>query len=128
MAASEHTVPIALASQLVRLVKRWNVRAEDLLSEVGLTEKALEDPLVRLPVATMCSLLERARTLTAEPGLGYYLGVQTRATLYGYLGFAMMSASTVGEALNIVVQFAPIFSTALAVDVRVDGRKKRVIN
>jgi AraC-like DNA-binding protein len=126
-ASSEHTVPIALASQLVRLVKRWNVRADDVLSEVGLTEAVLEDPLVRLPVATMCSLLERARTLTGEPGLGYYLGVQTRATLYGYLGFALLSASTVGEALKLVLQFAPIFSTALAVDVRVEGRVASIV-
>jgi len=117
-----HSVPIALVSQLVNMAKRWHVPAADLLSCVGLHEKALEDPLERVPVATMCELLARARTLTGEPGLGYYLGLQTRATLYGYLGFATLSAATVGDALKLVLEFAPIFSTALAMSLRVEGR------
>ena len=117
-----HSVPIALVSQLVQLAKRWNVPAADLLSGVGLSERVLEDPLERVPVATMCALLDRARTLTGEPGLGYYLGLQTRATLYGYLGFASLSAATVGDALKIVLEFAPVFSTVLAMSLRVENR------
>jgi AraC-like DNA-binding protein len=122
MSASEHTVPIALVSQLVNLVKRWDIRPAELLSAGRMTEKALDDPSARVPVPTMCALLERARTLTEEPGLGYFLGLQTRVTLYGYLGFAMLSASTIGDALKVCLQFAPIFSTALAIDLRVEGR------
>jgi AraC-like DNA-binding protein len=118
----QHTVPIALASQLVRLVNRWNVRTEDLLRGVDLGGKSIDDPGERLPVATMCELLERARDLTGEPGLGYYLGLQTRATLYGYLGFAALSAATAGNALALAAKYAPIFSTAIAIDLRVDGQ------
>jgi AraC-like DNA-binding protein len=116
-----HTVPISLVSQLVQLVKRWHVPADEILSSVELSAKTLEDPSERLPVATMCSLLERARDLTGEPGLGYFLGLQTRATLYGYLGFAALSASSVRDALGLAVQFAPTFSTALTIDLRVEG-------
>src|SRR5579864_5860696 len=71
-----HTVPVTLALQLVELVKRWHVPAEELLSGVPLSQRTLEDPLERFPVTTMCDLLERARLLTGEPGLGYYLGLQ----------------------------------------------------
>jgi AraC-like DNA-binding protein len=117
-----HTVPIGLVSQLTQLVKRWDVSPSRLMAAVGLEERILEDPFLRIPVSTMCALLEQARTMTGEPGLGYYLGLHTRATLYGYLGFAMLSASTVGDALNLALQFAPIFSTALAVDLRIEGR------
>jgi AraC-like DNA-binding protein len=113
---------MGLVSQLTQLVKRWNVRPSQLMAAVGLEERILEDPFLRVPVSTMCALLEQARSMTGEPGLGYYLGLQTRATLYGYLGFAGLSASTVGDALNLAVQFAPIFSTALALDLRVEGQ------
>jgi AraC-like DNA-binding protein len=106
----------------MRLVKRWNVPAEDLLCGVELGGKNLEDPRERLSVATMCQLLERARGLTREPGLGYYLGLQTRATLYGYLGFAALSAATAGDALALVVKYAPTFSTVLTIGVSVDER------
>jgi len=59
MSASEHTVPIALVSQLVNLVKRWDIRPAELLSAGRMTEKALDDPIARVPVPTMCALLER---------------------------------------------------------------------
>jgi AraC-like DNA-binding protein len=120
--AQLHTVPISLLAQLVELVKRWHVPADELLSQVGLSEKVLVDPLGRVPVATMCDLLERARVMTGEPGLGYYLGLQKRVSVYGYLGFAALSASSVREALALAVQFAPLFSTALTLDLSIEGR------
>jgi AraC-like DNA-binding protein len=116
-----HTMPITFALQIVELVKRWHVPAEELLSGTGLKEEALEDVLQRVPVATMCGLLGRARLLTGEPGLGYYLGLQKRASVYGHLGFAALSASSVREVLDLVVQFAPMFSTALKMHVKIEG-------
>jgi AraC-like DNA-binding protein len=111
-----------LVSQVVQLARRWRIGATDLLSAVGLDEQILQEPGQRIPLSTMCRLLERARTLTGEPGLGYFLGLQTRATLYGYLGFAFLSASRVGDALKLALEFAPLFSTALAMDLHVEGR------
>jgi len=116
-----HTVPFYLVSQLVELVGRWHIPADELLSGAGLTTESLEDPLARLPVATMGHLLERARQLTGEAGLGYYSGLHKRATGYGTLGFAASSAPSVLEALKVAVKFAPVFSTAVSLDLRVDG-------
>jgi AraC-like DNA-binding protein len=117
-----HTVPLYLVSQLVELVERWRVPGDELLTETGMTKKDLEDPLARFPVARMCDLLERARLLTAEPGIGYYSGLQKRVSAYGTVGFAALSASSVREALELAVKFAPVFSTALSLDLRVDGK------
>lgn len=116
-----HTVPVALALQLVELLKRWHIPEHELLSDVGLRPDALKDPLARLPSATMGGLLDRARLLTGEPGLGYYLGLQKRVSLYGYLGFAALSAPSLRQALEIAVKYAPIFSTAIAIDLRASG-------
>jgi AraC-like DNA-binding protein len=116
-----HTVPAYLMSHLVELVERWHIPGEELLSGVGLTKRGIEDPLARFPMAKMCELLARARLLTGEPGLGYYDGLQKRASTYGTLGFAASSASSVREALQIAVKFAPVFSTTLSLDLRVDG-------
>jgi AraC-like DNA-binding protein len=122
MSSAEHTVPIALVWQLLQVVRRWNVSGADLLAQVGWTEAALEDPLGRVPVPIMCSLLDAARAMTGEPGLGYYLGHTARATHGGYLGFASLSALTIGDAIRVMCQFAPLFSTALEVQLRVEGR------
>jgi AraC-like DNA-binding protein len=116
-----HTVPLLLVSRLVEVVARWHISAADVLSETGLTASALEDPLGRFPVAKMCALLVRARLLTGEPGLGYYDGLQSRASGYGTLGLAVQSASSVRQVLEIAEKFAPLFSTALSLKVQHEG-------
>ena len=59
-----------------------------------------------MSIATVEKLTERARALTGEPALALYLGLSMRASAHGYLGFAAMSAATVGEALELAARFA----------------------
>ena len=116
-----YSVPAAYAEQLVRLVARWKVEPDDLLAGLGLTEGAVQEPHRRLSLPTYCALIERARSLTGEPGLGFYLGLQKRASAYGYLGFAAMSASSVGEALELVTRLSPMLTTSVSLRLRVEG-------
>ncbi len=117
----QHSVPAGYADQLVQLVRRWNVTADEMLSPVGLSETAVQDPHGRLPVEMFGTLLERARSLTGEPGLGFYLGLQKRVSMYGYLGFAAMSAGSLGEALEIFVRFTPTLTTSISLRLHVEG-------
>ena len=117
----QHSVPAGYADQLVQLVRRWNVTAEEMLSAVGLSETAVQDPHGRLPVETFGALLERARMLTGEPGLGFYMGLQKRISMYGYLGFAAMSAGSLREALEIFVRFTPTLTTSISLRLHVEG-------
>lgn len=55
--------------QLLALVQRWGVTAQELLRGMALDEAALEAPGTRLSVEQLCMLSERARTLTKEPGI-----------------------------------------------------------
>ena len=120
--AEGHTVPASYGEQVVQLVARWGITPEALLSEVGLTEASLRDPVGRLSMSSWAALLERARTLTGEPGLGFYLGLQKRISGYGYLGFAAMTASSLGEALELVTRFSPTITTSVSFRLRVEGR------
>jgi AraC-like DNA-binding protein len=123
----EHTLPAAQALYLTELVKRWNVGAGDLLEGSGLSPEKLSDVSARISIPTAVMLAERARTLTGEPVLGYYLGLQMRLSMHGYLGFAAWSAPTVRAATDLMVQFLPIVTTAIGMRVRVDGRDGSII-
>jgi AraC-like DNA-binding protein len=125
--SSQHFFRIAHALHLMEVVKRWNVSGDDLLDGTGLTREALAEPRMQLPVPTMVSLLERARRLTGEPALGLYTGLHTRATLYGHLGFAVMSAGTIREAIDVSLRFGPIVTTALTVRFREEKRVASLI-
>jgi len=116
-----HTLPATQVLSLIELLKRWNVRASELLAPFGLEEAALEEPNARLPTELMREILERARSLTGEPGLGFYLGLQKRVSFYGFVGYAAMSASTLREALELAVRFTPLVTTALSLRLQQHG-------
>jgi AraC-like DNA-binding protein len=110
---SEHTFPASHALQLMALVERFGVRGADLLEGTGLSANTLDDPHARISSSTLIDLSERARRLTGEPGIGLYLGQHKRLTMYGFLGFAVMHASTLREALELFVRYSATVSTAL---------------
>jgi len=97
------------------------VSPEELLEGLDIPSETLGDALGRVPLSGYLAVLERARARTGEPGLGFCLGLQARVSAFGHLGFAAMSASTVREAIDIAVQFAPIISTAMNLRLRVES-------
>ncbi|HEX4446514.1 MAG TPA: AraC family transcriptional regulator [Polyangiaceae bacterium] len=127
MTTDEHSLPAAHILYLVELVKRWHVPSDALLTDSGLDEKRLRDPRFRVGIGAVVQVLERARALTGEPALGLYLGLQMHVSAHGYLGYAALSASTMREALDLGIRFAPIVTTALSMRLRVDGREASLI-
>ena len=110
----EPHVAAVQALHLVELVQRWGVTSSQLLRGLDLDERELRDPSKKLGVSVLVPLVERARALTGEPGLGLYFGLRMQVASHGYLGFATMTASTVGEALDLATRFAPVITTALS--------------
>jgi len=127
MVREMHSLAAVHALHLVEVVKRWDVSAQKLLGPFGLTDEALADPGARLPLETVVQLIDRARTLTGEPGLGFHLGLQMTISSHGYLGFAAMSAPTVRDALALAERYAPTRTSALALAVHVEGDVGRLV-
>jgi AraC-like DNA-binding protein len=119
--------PVANALHILSLVERFGVGRRDLLAGADIPGELLGAPNARLPVSAMTRLLERARVLTRQPALGLHIGLDIRPTVYGNLGFALMSASSVREAIEVAVRFGPIITTALRLRLRVEGRTASVI-
>lgn len=111
---AEPTLPAVHVHYLSELVARWNVEPQELVAGLDVDLAALADPAARLPLSRVEALIERARTLTREPGLGFYLGLKMRISAHGYLGFAAMSAGTLREAVELAARYAPTRTTALA--------------
>jgi len=128
-ALAEHTVPAVHVLQIVEAVRRWNVAPAALLAATGLAETDLTSPVVRLPVSTVVRIAERARVLSGEPGIGFHVGMQARVTAHGYLGLAMLTASTLREAVEFGVRFFPTRTSAVALRLDpLEGRPAIVID
>jgi AraC-like DNA-binding protein len=124
---SQHSFRVAHVLHLIEVVKRWQICAPDLLAGTGVTDETLSEPRALLPVPTMVALLERARRLSGESAIGLHIGLHTRATLYGNLGFALMSAPTIRDAIDLSLRYGPIITTALSVRLRVERREAALI-
>jgi AraC-like DNA-binding protein len=127
MLRDEHSLPAVYALYLADLVKRWQIATDALLAGSGLDETMLVEPTKRITVRTCVRLLERARTLSGTPAIGFFLGLQMHISAHGFLGFAALSASNVREALELSIRFMPIVTTALGLRLRVDGREASLI-
>jgi AraC-like DNA-binding protein len=117
---STHSFPGTHVLQLASCVARFGVGIDKLLQGSRYTEASLADPGTRVGVDDLVALTERARMLSAEPGLGFYLGLQRRLSMYGYVGFAAMNAATLKEALELSVRFTHVVTTALSLELMVE--------
>jgi AraC-like DNA-binding protein len=121
------SVPAVQALHLAELVRRWGVLPATLFRGIAVEERELTDPSKRLPVDVLVQLVERARALTGEPGLGVYFGLRMQAASHGYLGFAAMTASTLGEALDLATRFAPMLTNAFTLSFERSGSSASLI-
>ncbi len=119
--AERHSVAAALLFPLLEVVRHMGVPAEDVFAPLGLRGFDAAEPYARIPYDLHLAIIARARALTEEPAIGILWGLQMRATVFGHLGFATMSAATLRDALDIAVRFAPLMSTAEGLRLQVDG-------
>jgi AraC-like DNA-binding protein len=119
--SSPHTFPGSQVLQLADVLAYWDIDIEELLAGTRLTARELEEPQARIPIDDFNQIVARARKLTGEPALGIFIGLRRRVTMYGYLGFAALSASSLREALELAVRFSPTISTAVKLSLHVEG-------
>lgn len=115
------------ALQITDLVARWGVRPEALFEGLGVDPSRFTEPGERVPLGVVSRVAERAIALTKEPGLGVYLGLSMKVSSHGWVGFAAMASSTVRDALELAVRFAPTRSDALALHVREQGSEASIV-
>jgi AraC-like DNA-binding protein len=115
------TLPAAYARELIALSERFGVTPEALLQDSGYGPSELENPALRIPMRNVAQLAKRAVQLTQEPGLPFYLGLQMRLSLHGFLGFAAMTAGNLGEAIALAQRFGGTRTTAVSVRLDVEG-------
>lgn len=113
--------PGVYAGHLVDVAARFGVEADELLEPFDFTLEDLRDASTRLEVQQVVELAERARALTGEPGLGVYLGLAMRASWHGYLGFAVLTARDIGDALKLGERFFPTRTDTLSYRVSLTG-------
>jgi AraC-like DNA-binding protein len=120
-------LPASHVLQFVELLKRWGVSAQELFEGTRLCCEDLLDSQANVAFPTIEALVERARTLTREPALGIYIGLNMSLTVHGFLGFAAMCAPTLGESIALAAKYGRIRTTALSLRLEVAHRTAALV-
>ncbi len=114
-------LPANYVLQIVDLLAPMGVPAAALFPAAGVSREQLAAPNARVPLTVANDMLRRAIEISGQPALGVLAGLQMKISHHGYIGFAAMTAKTLGEALRIAERFAPLRTTAVELQLMVEG-------
>ncbi|WP_375738897.1 AraC family transcriptional regulator [Pseudomonas boanensis] len=110
-----------MSALTVALLREQGIAACDVLAGSGISEQDLAE-LQRLVNPEQEQLVfANAVRLAPKPALGLVLGLRTRISAYGLLGYAMLSAPTLGEALRIGLSYPVLLGTYFRLTLEPDG-------
>ncbi|MEL0029195.1 MAG: AraC family transcriptional regulator, partial [Perlucidibaca sp.] len=75
------------------------------LDGTGLDAAALDQPGRQVPLTVCLRLFSNLMALDPEPGLGIAFGRQLDIRSHGFLGYAILSSRTIGEALDLCIRY-----------------------
>ena len=115
--------PLLVATSYVQLYLRASAHpAAALLAGTGLNEEALR-ATGHIDHAVMARLYRNVERLGAEPGWAARTGSLLNISTHGPLGFAALSAPTLGAALTVMAELHGCRVTTLRVSERIDGQR-----
>lgn len=107
-ARPDNGIPGVYGLLLLEVVSRFGISEQTLFSPFGLTSEQLANPNFRYSPEQASALLKHALELTGEPSLGYHMGTQMRISIHGFIGYAIMTASSIAEALMLASRFIQV--------------------
>ena len=94
------------------LVDNQQVSLARLLDGLNLPPDLLDQPGLRLTLDQEMSLYTRVAACNRDAMLGFRVGARLSAANYGILGYAVLGAASVDDALTLMTEFAPLISWA----------------
>ena len=98
-------VPGVYGLLLLDVVSRWGYSDETLFAPFHLTSEQLADPNYRIPTPIANELVKHSLRLTGESTLGFHLGTQMRISIHGFIGYAIMTAHDITDAIALASRF-----------------------
>lgn len=115
-------VPAAYVQALAELIRSLGADTSDWLAMSGLTMARLEQPDASVSLPLFAQLAFDAVGITREPALGLLLGDRLHAGSHGIVGFAVSSAGTPRQAMELLARFVRLRLPLLSVSQQsVDG-------
>jgi AraC-like DNA-binding protein len=110
-----------MSALTVAMLREEGISACDVLAGSGISEQDLAELQRLVNPEQEQQVYANAVRLAPRPALGLTLGLRTRISAYGLLGYAMLSAPTFGEALRIGLSYPVLLGTYFRLALEQDG-------
>jgi AraC-like DNA-binding protein len=104
------TLPALFALEVIDEASRRGAQRQAMLSAAGLSGGELASPEAPIPLRSVLAVWEAAMRAVRDPGLPIAVAKRFSIEQYPVLGFAVMTAPTVREAIQRVVRFGALVS------------------
>jgi AraC-like DNA-binding protein len=115
-------VKAAARNTLFQLLKDADVDIGKLLEDVELNPRYFEKENCWIPYDKYSGLLERSAFVLGENYLGIELARKMQARDYGPLGYISLSSRNLGDAIENLVRYYFVVTTAFSMNLTVEGR------
>jgi AraC-like DNA-binding protein len=108
----------SVAALIAQTLRNYNCDPAPLFRTAGIDLSRISDDGTRYPVARMQQLWQLAVESTGDPCFGFVAGEQLQpAALHG-LGFSWLASDTLRDALNRLIRFSRLLSTAANIQLK----------
>lgn len=102
------TASAAFVNHVLDTAELYGCDGDLLLGETGLARERLADPILRIPMHQLRTLLELAARDSGLAHFGLLVGSAVRPGSYGVLGAVSMTSATLGESMSMIRRFGKI--------------------
>lgn len=111
-------LPVAYVRQILDLAEARGANRLELLQELGVDAGALEQADARVSLIRAAALFRKSLELTGDPALGFEVGLGSRLTTHGFVGYGLMAFPTLRDALEFGRRFVALRTPFVMLDYR----------
>jgi AraC-like DNA-binding protein len=107
-------ISVSVLSQLIRYLASLKIDFTALMRSVGLDPGLLDSPEGRIPIERYIAMENAAAAASGDPCFGLHMGEWAEPGNYSILGYLMMNARTLGEAMGKAATYYRIIGNLLS--------------
>jgi len=120
-AAPRNSLPAAYLRLVLEIAAERGVDPGQVLRGTRISLAQLAAPESRVKAADAARAVTNAVHLSGDFALGLEMGLRTKPTAHGYLGYAVMSCNSLRESLEVAIRFVQLRQRDVSLTLTVDG-------
>ncbi|MFA5956598.1 AraC family transcriptional regulator [Hyphomicrobium sp.] len=105
---ADPSVMASAATGVVKFIERQRGDVDRIFGNAGMSPEMAGLPTLQLSLSSYCRLFEESARITRNDNFGLWFGNSFDTRDLGLVGYAALSASTLGDALNTLIDLFPL--------------------